>query len=32
MNEYEGMLQNLEAECRQHIRIEQQLKICAETA
>ncbi|EAR85473.3 hypothetical protein TTHERM_00442230 (macronuclear) [Tetrahymena thermophila SB210] len=32
MNEYEGMLQKMEAECRNHIRIEQQLKIYAETA
>lgn len=31
MNEYEGMLQKLEAECRQHIGIEQLLKNCAET-
>ena len=31
INEYEKLLQKLEAEVRQHIRIEQQLKLYAES-
>ena len=31
LNDYEIMVQNLEAEVRNHIRVEQQLKLCVES-